>query len=277
MRPLLLTLFLVQQLTAAEDFQPAYDPNAFSQGDIRQEALFSEDQGALREKVNAAQKRYPAKQEDYARIDSYVIELATKRRSETLLFYSNHLTATGATKSYKHLRELVKLITAKSKNKYEKVRALYRFFAEVWAYDHKRYMAFGWKERMKAQHFVEPWDRGLCSDYAKALGELLIVAGFLDSGVMGGAVNTTGQLPQKGKCTAPDADPAKQNYGGHSWNYVKLDGKKYFLDGTWAAKSYKDATGKIITPEDPFFLIPVEQTACTHFPESKASTEDSNF
>ena len=62
----------------------------------------------------------------------------------------------------------------------------------------------------------------------------------------------------------------KPNDSNHAWNSVKIDGKWYLLDATWAAGN-TDIQKGIYIPQfkEGFFLTPPEVFISTHFPDDK--------
>ena len=104
---------------------------------------------------------------------------------------------------------------------FEKVLALYLYFADNYTYDYKTL------EQMETDPFVElsPYrflteKTGICSECAPAFSYLLLEAG-VDATVAGG----------------PD----------HSWSYVTINGKNYHIDPTFAMSSGDDLSFLMMT------------------------------
>lgn len=162
----------------------------------------------------------------------------------------------------------------------DRVRAIFMWMTENIAYDCEKYHSKkrpqfkitskrkerpkDFKKRWKAE--LEKWDReqakqcfekkkGVCEDYALLFKYLCSRVG-IESEVVSGYVN----------------DPYTPNryLGRHAWNKVKIDGKWYLVDVTWAC-GYADRKVTKFTKEfnEKYFLPEPEEIANTHFEKTK--------
>lgn len=119
---------------------------------------------------------------------------------------------------------------------FEKALCLYRYYAENFVYDYDSY----YKMSEAAQDQLVPYrtlteKTGVCQDLSFSYSYLLMQAG-VDAGVASGDYLPTGE--------------------GHQWSMVKLNGKYYHIDPTFALGSPDDLT---------FFLMSDEQREETGF------------
>ena len=160
-------------------------------------------------------------------------------------------------------------ITEKSETELEKVRAIF-----VWITDNIKYSdkfmndkatsvrAGSKAELERALKKIKEEDlqrtlqkrKGVCEDYSQLFKEMCSVVGIESEFVVGHArqnKNRIGKLP-KGN--------------DHAWNSVKVDGKWYLLDVTWASGYVNNGKFKKEFKEG-YFLVEPEHLIKSHFPE----------
>ncbi|WP_430466835.1 transglutaminase domain-containing protein [Winogradskyella ouciana] len=170
-----------------------------------------------------------------------------------------------------NLPELSYKLTAHLNTDVERFRAIYRWVCANIANDYSLYL----KNKRKRQRFKDDslkfvsWNndfrktifkkllknqRTICTGYAYLVKELAELANIECEIVQGyGRVSTT--------------DIENLNLPNHSWNAVKLDGKWYLCDPTWASGIPDKTTNRFTFQyNDGFFLTEPELFAVNHFP-----------
>lgn len=93
----------------------------------------------------------------------------------------------------------------------------------------------------------------ICTGYAYLIRELALASG-LDCVIVDGYGRTPGAKLNK-------------NFPNHNWNAVKLNGKWYLCDATWASGKIDNESREFVARyDDRFFLMHPEKFAMNHFP-----------
>lgn len=178
----------------------------------------------------------PATGKNFAKIDDYARKLGDKPPS---------------------LERLAKALTAPYKDDLSKVRSIYTWITQYISYDYDVL-----NERIKkAKNNTEVIrrKRGICADYSSLFEELCSKAGIEALYITGYA---KGAGYEKGEFVR---DNGKAN---HAWNVVKIEGKWYLIECTWAASLKRFRNFYFLA--NPLHLI---YTHCPEFSEHQFFSE----
>lgn len=153
------------------------------------------------------------------------------------------------------ISSLAEYISKNTTNQSEKARAAFYWIAKNISYDIAGFAAGEYPDPSAEAAFKTR--QGVCAGYANLFKALSDECG-LESEVITGY--TRGSKYAIGSDLQDDPD--------HAWNSVKIDGKWYLLDATWAAGYVND--GKFISEFNNFyFLTPTNQFIYDHLPKDK--------
>ncbi|XP_059673760.1 kyphoscoliosis peptidase-like [Gavia stellata] len=154
------------------------------------------------------------------------------------------------------IQTIVPLITAKSQNKLETVRAIWFWLCHNIEYDVDGFLGLSQKIHMPEQ--VLQTGRAVCSGYAHLCQEMCREAGL-----------SCVEVPGFGRCPGSRRSRwCQQQKSSHMWNAVELEGQWCLLDACWGAGTV-DAESRLFMPrhDDFFFLTDPEHFIETHWPE----------
>lgn len=163
--------------------------------------------------------------------------------------------------------ELSLALTSKFSSDADKVRSIFRWMTEYISYDCEMYHNMPEGKTYKNPTKQE-WDailvkedkdlakktlknkKGVCEGYSVLFVELCRASGIECEKVSGHVIKSNGAI------------------SGHAWNSVKIDGKSFLVDVTWAS-GYADKAVKVFTKEfDGFYyLTPSNEFIKTHLPD----------
>lgn len=152
-------------------------------------------------------------------------------------------TPESATRSLMHL---AKHLSAGAQNDLEKTRAIYRWITANIKYDMAAYNSGRLRSTNSNADDVLRSKLTICDGYSRLFEELCVISGLV-------AVRVEGYVESLGRYGN------SLRHGGwpnHAWNAVRLGGKWYLIDTTWAAGGYW---------EDYFLPSPASMIR-THFP-----------
>jgi hypothetical protein len=153
-------------------------------------------------------------------------------------------------RKYKSYTELVAPLTENLKTDHEKLRVLFRWITENIQYN------YGSKTD-NADEVVKS-KKAVCIGYSTLLKDMCNSAGIECEVVIGFSKTSYDQIGRKLKKT------------DHAWNAVKLYGKWYLLDVTWATCYLDSRKKKLVKDFDElYFLTPPELFIKKHLPEEK--------
>ncbi|XP_069832424.1 kyphoscoliosis peptidase-like [Dendropsophus ebraccatus] len=169
------------------------------------------------------------------------------------------------------VEEIVQIITARSNNDIDKLRAIWIWLCHNISYDVEGFL--GSSEKLYRTEEVLKMKRGVCAGYAGLCKEMCREAGISCREISGFSRGAD-------SCDSVSFHRTKSN---HMWNVVELDGRWHLLDACWGAGTV-DLHKRIFIPryEDFFFLTDPEDFIETHWPddptwqllESRVSFED---
>ncbi len=170
--------------------------------------------------------------------------------------------------------KIAEKVTANFDTELEKVRAIFIWITDNIAYDCRKYKATRNKKiKIKATDSLDyviklnaffakdvkktlRQGKGICGDYSMIFVEMCqavgIEAGFI-IGYTRDDIRKIGRIPKK---------------AAHAWNWVKVDGKIYLLDATWASgNTDKKFTRFTKAFNESYFLTPPNAMILSHLPE----------
>ncbi|XP_065592050.1 kyphoscoliosis peptidase-like [Cyrtonyx montezumae] len=182
--------------------------------------------------------------EVFRRVDTHVLQVSQQLKP-------------GHTRT--SIKAIVPLITAKSQNKLEMVRAIWFWLCHNIEYDVDGFLGLSQKIHMPEQ--VLETGRAVCSGYAHLCQEMCREAGLSSVEVPGFS---------RGPC-ARGGRQCQQQKSSHMWNAVQLEGQWWLLDACWGAGTV-DTESRLFVPrhDDFFFLTDPEHFIETHWPEDPA-------
>lgn len=172
-------------------------------------------------------------------------------------------------KEYKDFKQFSKALVAPYTNSPDKARAIFAWIATHIRYDYKEAQTMDKKIRFKGASVAEIEQKkkayleeeipnvtfrtrkGVCQDYSCLFKQMCTSVG-IESEVISGL----------------SKDDSKQvSKVGHAWNAVKLDGKWYLLDATWAAGHLDEK--KFVKEYAPgYYMTDPQLFALNHLPDS---------
>jgi transglutaminase/protease-like cytokinesis protein 3 len=153
-------------------------------------------------------------------------------------------------KKYKSYTELVNPLTDHLHSEHEKLRAIFR-----WITDN---ISYSFSNRSSDADKVVKNKKAVCIGYSNLLKEMCNSVGIECEIITGYSKTSIQDINMKFK--KPD----------HAWNAVKLYGKWYLVDVTWAAGHFDSKKRKIIKSyNEIYFLTPPEVFIKKHFPKNK--------
>ena len=180
-----------------------------------------------------SQGDFPFSNYDFSAIDQHALEAPARLKSSP--------------------QKLVEYLVRPARNDLEKTRAVFRWVAENIRYDTDSY--FSGNIRSANPKEVLQSGKAVCSGYSGLFEMLAEKAGLNVVSIAGFGKGYGYREGQKIRSV------------NHAWNAVKIDGKWYLLDATWAAGGYSDQHGKWGREfDESYFLSPPEVFALTHLP-----------
>jgi transglutaminase/protease-like cytokinesis protein 3 len=153
-------------------------------------------------------------------------------------------------KKYKSYVELVGPLTQNLETEHEKFRVLFR-----WITDN---VSYSYGNRTSDADKVVKKNKAVCIGYSILLKEMCNSAGIECEVISGYSKTKTKDINRKLK----DTD--------HAWNAVKLYGKWYLLDVTWASSYFEiDKRKHIKSYNELFYLTPPDIFIANHYPKDK--------
>lgn len=153
-------------------------------------------------------------------------------------------------KKYKSYTELVAPLTENLRTDHEKFRVLFR-----WITDN---ISYNYGNRSSDADKVVKNKKAVCIGYSTLLKEMCNSANIECEVIIGYSKTKIEDISKKLKKT------------DHAWNAVKLNGKWYLLDVTWATSYYDERKRKTIKEFDElYYLTPPEIFVRKHFPKDK--------
>lgn len=157
----------------------------------------------------------------------------------------------GKDKVWANTAQLADTLTAGLDTDHEKFRVLFKWVCNNITYSFSA-MGYDAKRTLKTR-------KGVCAGYSDLLDDLCYHAG-LESKVISGYAKA---LPE-------DLDEEFTDTN-HAWNSIKLDGKWYLVDATWAAGAYDYRRKKFVKGfNEYYFLTDSINFLKQHFPEPKS-------
>ncbi len=200
---------------------------------------------------------------DYSKVDSFVVNLPDKE--------------------YSTIEELAQVLTVPFETDQEKFRSIFRWVAENISYDcdayhytekfNKNIRFYNVLRKTVSDSFVEniynknvkveapdvlKRRSAICSGYANLLEELGDAAGVPVEKVRGYVKSSPDEISSSMKVIA------------HAWNVVKLEGKWYPVDVTWASGYTEDNCNSYVKDfSESYFIQSPDQFLRNHFPRKK--------
>ena len=170
------------------------------------------------------------------------------------------------------VHRLAHRLTEKFADERDKVRAIFYWVATNVAYDTKRYRSPRKQRAIRYRTKTELMrkrqlrldrrirrtlrlKKGVCQDYADLFTALCTAVGISSQTISGTVRKSPYQI-------------GRSRFGtNHAWNIVRIQGKAYLIDATWAS-GYTDRRVTTFTPRlnNAFFLADPEKLIYTHFP-----------
>jgi hypothetical protein len=154
-------------------------------------------------------------------------------------------------KKYKNISEITKPLTESLSTDHEKFRAIFRWITENIEYNKSAgSLAEGDKIIRK--------NKAVCQGFSNLLKEMCESVNIPCDVVVGYTKTEPKDINRKLKKT------------DHAWNTVKLYGKEYLVDVTWATSKYNVYSRRFMKEFDEYyFLTPPEKFILDHFPKDK--------
>lgn len=173
-------------------------------------------------------------------------------------------------------KQLAKKLTAPFKLEEEKVRSIFVWITHNIKYDYRKFkknLKGGGRTRISGRskkeielkkkkikerkiYKVYSSGKGVCEDYSMLFQAMCSAVGIK-------SVYITGKTR-----TNPSKIGYFPNRSKHAWNAVKIDGKWFLVDATWAAGDVDSRSGKFHKQfEEGFFLTSPEIFILSHFPD----------
>jgi transglutaminase/protease-like cytokinesis protein 3 len=171
--------------------------------------------------------------------------------------------------SLTNLPDLADKLTRPFTNEEEKFRAVFTWVCLNIRNDYELYLKNKQhREQCKTEAELKAWykefsktlyhellidHKTICTGYAYLIRELALASG-LECIIVDGYGRTSGARLNK-------------NFPNHNWNAVKLNGKWYLCDATWASGKIDEPTKVFVARyDDRFFLMTPEKFIRNHFP-----------
>lgn len=153
-------------------------------------------------------------------------------------------------KKYKYYTELVAPLTENLKTDHEKARVLFR-----WITDNIKY---NYGNKSSDADIAVKNKKAICIGYSTLFKEMCKSAGIECEVITGYSKTTIDDINRKLKKT------------DHAWNAVKIYGKWYLVDVTWATSYFDERKRKIIKEYDElYYFTPPKIFVKKHFPTDK--------
>ncbi len=154
-------------------------------------------------------------------------------------------------KKYKGITEITYPLTEHLDTEHEKFRAIFRWITENIEYNKS---AGSISEGDK----IIRKNKAVCQGFSNLLKEMCATVNIPCEVVVGYTKTETKDINRKLKKT------------DHAWNTVRLYGKEYLVDVTWATSKYNVIARRFIKEFDEhYFLTPPEKFGLDHFPKEK--------
>lgn len=171
------------------------------------------------------------KNADYSRADSIAINFPKKK--------------------YKNISEITKPLTENLSTDHEKFRAIFRWITENIEYN-KSAGSLAESDKIIRKN------KAVCQGFSNLLKEMCESVNIPCSVVVGYTKTEPKDINRKLKKT------------DHAWNTVKLYGKEYLVDVTWATSKYNVFSRRFVKEFDAYYyLTPPEKFILDHFPKDK--------
>jgi len=194
------------------------------------------------------------------------------RADSVARMYSNH--------SLNSLPDLAFKLTSSLARDEEKFRAIFTWVCSNISNDYELYLKnkIG-RERCRSDNELKAWyahfakellqkllldHKTICTGYAYLVRELALAVG-IECVIVDGYGRTPGSK-------------LKKDFPNHNWNAVKLNGKWYLCDPTWASGKIDNETKEFVSRyNDLYFLMPPKAFIKNHYPlEQRWSLIDTN-